>query len=434
MLISYEFPPTGGSGVHRPAKLSAYLPQLGWACEVLSAGHDRFPWHDETLFAQLPSGLRIHRVAGREPACLARALSSRLPFSPAVREWVENRLYWRMSAWCAQPERGWARSAIRRACLRHQQQPFNAVISTGPPQVAHEVAAEVSRRCGIPWLADVRDPLCTDFYRDAQDSRQNRRSEALERHILEQADLVVTTCPSLAEHYRELASWRSRESVACITNGFDRGDLLAALEGQAPREPRLGECHLVAGGAFYGRRELRRIIEPITHILQAHPAWASRVRLTVAGTIDAAQRTELLSDCPPWVDLVGYLDHPAAIRLSAAASCTIIMVPECRHGRLSIPGKTFELLALPAHILGLVPPGSDTEQLLARAGGCTLARLEDQQQVRAALEAVIAACLNSRLSVSRPWPQLEQYERRRIAGQFASGLERICGEIPEGRP
>ena len=110
------------------------------------------------------------------------------------------------------------------------------------------------------------------------------------------------------------------------------------------------------------------------------------------------------------------------------------MVPECRHGRLSIPGKTFELLALPAHILGLVPAGSDTDQVLSRAGGCTLAPLEDGQQVRAALEAIIATCLHSRMSVSREWSQLERYERRQIAGQFAAGLERICGITAEGRP
>ena len=316
LLISYEFPPIGGSGVHRPSKLAAYLPAFGWTCEVLTADHDRFPWHDETLLAGLPADLRVHRAAGREPACLARAISRRLPLSAGLQRWVEDRLYWRMSAWCSRPERGWIGAAVRRGCLRHQQSAFDAVISTGPPQVTHEVAAEVARECGIPWLADVRDPLYTDLYRDAEDARQIRRSQALERRILEQADLVVTTCPSLAEHYRELASWREHDSVACITNGFDRADVLAALEGQAPREPRLGECHLVAGGAFYGRRELSRIIAPLARILDAHPAWAPRVRLTVAGSIDAAQRADLLSECPAWVDLVGYLDHPSAIRLA----------------------------------------------------------------------------------------------------------------------
>lgn len=38
------------------------------------------------------------------------------------------------------------------------------------------------------------------------------------------------------------------------------------------------------------------------------------------------------------------------------------------------------------------------------------------------------------MSVSREWSQLERYERRQIAGQFAAGLERICGITAEGRP
>ena len=67
LLISYTFPPTGGSGVQRAAKLVKYLPAVGWQVEVLAAGHQRFPWSDPSLMADLPTDTRVHRVRGLEP-------------------------------------------------------------------------------------------------------------------------------------------------------------------------------------------------------------------------------------------------------------------------------------------------------------------------------------------------------------------------------
>ena len=36
LIVSYYFPPAGGSGVHRVLKLCKYLPEFGWDVEVLA--------------------------------------------------------------------------------------------------------------------------------------------------------------------------------------------------------------------------------------------------------------------------------------------------------------------------------------------------------------------------------------------------------------
>jgi len=452
LLISYMFPPTGGSAVQRPAKLAKYLPEFGWSIEVLTAAHDRFPWSDESLLRDLRADCRVHRVPGYEPACLARSISSFLTGQevgtdahrhrhggtgrqggrPAPLRWLEDRLYWRMARRADRLDRAngeslWIRPAARAAIRRHRRCPFDVVISTGPPHFAHRVAMRLAGATGLPWVADLRDPLVSDFHRTQTGHRQADAMGRLERAIMRHASIVVTTCPSLADGLRASHPERSPESVRVVTNGFDRDDLreVAGTNSRGPCQDK--ECVFVAAGSFYGRREIARIVEPMQRVLDRHPEWQDRVRLVIAGTIDAEQRHRWERDRPDWVSMTGYLDHASALRLAARAACTVVVVPDCRHGRMSIPGKTFELLALPSHLLALAPLSSDTASLVADAGASTVVPLEDHARVASAIERIVRDDLSGRLSTQRDWPAIDVYDRRVIAAAFAGCLASACG-------
>lgn len=433
LLISYQFPPTGGSGVQRPSKLAKYLPRCGWSVEVLTAAHDRFPWTDPSLLTDVPSHLAIHRVAGREPACVARWLAASCARIGGERlgRRVGDALHWRLTGWAdrlglSSGESLWVGPASRTAIRLVGETPFDAVISTGPPHFAHRVAMRVARASNLPWIADLRDPLVSDFDRAGQSPRHTRQMRELEAAIVEQASRVVTTCPSFAWDLRDRYPDRAAD-IGAITNGFDRDDLLAAIGPQLAQNRSASECLFVAAGAFYGRRELTRIIRPLERIIQLHPHWRGRVKLVIAGTIDAEQRRMMESECPEWVSCTGYVDHAAAVRLVAQAACGIVVVPNCEHGRLSIPGKTFELLALPAHVLALVPPGSDTEQIVRRAGGSSVACFESEHAVAAAMRGIIQSHFEGRLDMSRDWHRVDAFDRQVVAMRFAERLDAVCG-------
>ena len=470
LLISYTFPPTGGSGVQRPAKLAKYLPQFGWTVEVLSAGHDRFPWHDPTLLDDVPSTCRIHRVAGLEPACLARAVSrlarktvrlwprantgdndedlvvhpkpleSHRRDAGATRvlgftvisnglDWFEERIYWKLAGWTDRLGLGngeslWIGAAARAALRRHRQQPFDAIVSTGPPVFVHRVAMRLADATGLPWVADVRDPFVSDHGLTGPDGRHLVAMSELERTVLEKAALVVTTCESLADDFRRRYP---RSNIQAIINGFDRDDLVSAIEQDPDRPAAEAECTLAAAGAFYGQRELARLVESLTRVMEWHTEWHGRVRLVVAGTLDARQRRQWETERPEWMTLAGYLDHVSVINLVRASSCAVLIVPDCGHTRLCLPAKMFELAALPVHVLGLIPPQSETERLLLAAGACTVAPYEDAAGVASALERVISDALAGRLCGGRNWPAMDAYDRRSLAARWAECLAVVCG-------
>jgi glycosyltransferase involved in cell wall biosynthesis len=436
LLISYLFPPTGGSGVQRPAKLAKYLPACGWSVEVLAAAHDRFPWSDPSLLIDLPPGVLVHRVAGWEPACLARRIALLCPL-PGLHGRVEDALHWRLTHWAdrlglAGGESLWIGSAARTAVQLHRDKPFDAMISTGPPHFAHRVAQRVAAATGLPWLADLRDPMVSDFDRTQASPRHARRMQAFQDEVLDEADLVITTCPSFTAELQGRRPDRA-DRVRAITNGFDPEDIAQAIDVSELASTSRGDCVFVAAGSFYGRRELSRIINPLRQVLEANPQWRHRVQLVISGTIDAEQRRELESSRPEWVTLTGYVDHTRAIRMAARAACNIVVVPGCEHGRLSIPGKTFELMAVPTHMLALVPAGSDTEAIVTRAGDCTAAPFENEHAVASAMQQIIENRFADRLPAGRDWRRVSAFDRRTIAARFADCLNRLR-ETSTGSP
>ncbi|HOJ52951.1 MAG TPA: glycosyltransferase [Phycisphaerae bacterium] len=432
LLISYEFPPTGGSGVQRPAKLVKYLRGCGWSCEVITAGHERFLWRDEELLGDLPTDCRIHRVSGWEPACLARravaplrALETRQLLRAGASAWVEERFYWRLLTATTVLGRGngeefWVGPAVAAALRLHRRQPFDVMISTGPPHWVHRVALRVARAANIPWVADLRDPLLNDINAQPDPQRRNALLR-LERAILRHATRVVTTCPSFTRELRERFPQRAADTILTITNGFDREDILRAIPADFSG-PSSRECVFVHAGACYGRIQIAGLAGPLQRVLERHPEWRGRVRLLVAGTLDRRQRQRWTRDCPPWIELTGYLDHPSAIRAAAGAACSVILLPDCQHARRCIPGKTFELLALPAHILALVPRESDTAGILNAAGAATVVPFEDEPGIVAALERIITDHFAGRLTHERDWARLDRFDRGVLAADYAHCL------------
>jgi glycosyltransferase involved in cell wall biosynthesis len=438
LLISYIFPPTGGSAVQRPAKLVKYLPSAGWTVEVLTAGHDRFPWRDDSLLSDIPPDCRVHRVPGYEPACVAERIAAVLGRQPGdegdtLARHIEDSLQWRLNALLARlgiedAQSLWVRPAARFATRRHRQAPFDVVISTGPPHFVHRVAWRMARQTNVPWIADVRDPLISDFDRTPAGRRKTLAMRKLEQAIMTQAAMIITTCPSFVDELRHRYPGRAAEDIRCITNGFDRDDL-QLLEAEDVARPRDAvECVFVAAGAFYGRREVVRIVEPLRRVLERHPAWRDRVRLVIAGTLDAEQHRRWQQDRPEWLTLAGYLDHREAVRLAVRSACAIVPVPDCRHGNTSIPGKTFELMALPVHILALAPPDGDTARIVAGAGASTIAPFEDAAQVASAMEGIITDHFAGRLASHRAWDRIDCYDRLFVAADFARCLERVSSK------
>ena len=59
LVITYYWPPSGGSGVQRWVKFARYLPAEGWQPVIYTPSNPELTAVDETLAAEVPDGVEV---------------------------------------------------------------------------------------------------------------------------------------------------------------------------------------------------------------------------------------------------------------------------------------------------------------------------------------------------------------------------------------
>ena len=435
LFLAYHFPPVGGAGVQRSLKFVRYLPELGYRPIVVTGpGRAAGRWTpaDDTLARELPRGVEILRAAGPEPPASTghRARAERLlgrdgPFS---RWWIEGAL-------AAGIEAG----------------DVDLVYASMSPFETAEAAAELARRLGKPWVADLRDPWALDEMTVYPSSLHRRRAVARMRSALASADaIVMNTHESAREVQVRFPELRAR-LVTAIPNGFDSADFAGpapARDDAAFRIVHAGYLHTGLGLRLREAGRLRRalggyepgldiltrshvvLLRALARVLERAPEERRRIELHLAGRLSDADRAAIASE-PEAAGLVrapGYLSHDETLRLVCSADLLFLPMHDLPAGRRTriVPGKTYEYVAAGRPLLAAVPDG-DARDLLERAPAAVLCRPADEAGMA---EAILAQLARSRAGEPAPQPDREflaRYERRRLTEQLAGVFDGVAG-------
>ena len=146
LVIAYYFPPIGGAGAQRPAKLVRYLPSNGIEPVVVTGpGRSEGRWTpaDETLNVDLAPTTVVHRVPGPEP--------------PGATGWRGRGERWleippRWSRW-------WVNGVVE---LGRQVTDADVIYSWMSPYESALAAKRLSEELNRPWVADLGDPWALD--------------------------------------------------------------------------------------------------------------------------------------------------------------------------------------------------------------------------------------------------------------------------------
>ena len=233
LIITYYWPPSGGSGVQRWLKFAKYLPQFGWEPVIYTPQNPQANAIDEALSKDISPSLEVLKTKIREPYGFYSILSGNKSGKQPIRANLisDNRkssffqkfsLYVRGNFFIPDPRRWWVGPSVKYLKNYLREHPVDAIVSTGPPHSMHLIARTLHRETGIRWIADFRDPWTGIFYfKYLPLSRYAlRKHRRLEQSVLEEADRIVTVSAQMKEDF----SGRTSVPIEIITNGFDPAD------------------------------------------------------------------------------------------------------------------------------------------------------------------------------------------------------------------
>jgi glycosyltransferase involved in cell wall biosynthesis len=426
--LAYHFPPIGGAGTQRTLKFVRYLPEYGWDSTVVTGPGSlggRWTPRDESLGWEVPPDVDVFRLAGPEPG-------ARSGWRQRSERWLFMRSQW---------TRWWVEGAVAAGSALGPD--MDIIYASMSPYVSAEAAARLSERLGKPWVAGLRDTWALDEMMIPPTVLHRRHELSQMRRALASAAAIVVTASEAAVLIRQTFPELERIPIATIPNGFDAADFdgpCAERTDGAFRIVHTGYLHTDLGREQHRAVTLRHLlgghireVDVLTRshifLLQAIDRLPADIRghveVHLAGVLSEEDRA-VTSDV---VRLHGYLPHAESVRLIRSADLLFLPMQNLPMGtRASIvPGKTYEYLATGLPILAGVPDG-DARDILAAAGTARICRPDDVAGMSAAIAAEVERWRNGAPTPTLRLDAVQQYERRRLAGNLAEAFEEVIDD------
>ncbi|GAB4325740.1 MAG: glycosyltransferase [Candidatus Zixiibacteriota bacterium] len=407
LMFAFYFPPLGMGGVQRPLKFAKYLPEFGWNVTVITAEPGGYVEYDPTLLDDVPDGVDIIRVKSLDPSSFANNRvreTGGTPSSSKLSHLIEQAREW--ARW-PDAKIHFARVAAREALRRSDALRFDAVYTTSPPPSIHSAGLRVRRALSIPWVADFRDPWMVAVDDWGPTAIHRRYAENLRARILRQADQVLVMNDMVADVFQTAAA---QQRLSIIPNGYDEDDFTGVTQQQR------GDDFIVA---FYGtdspHTDIRPVLDLITEFNAHNPQRSVRL-VHVGTTLGAAVHTH------PAYTTTGYLPHRDAIAQLCNADAAVITLSPDPSLRMTIPGRTYEVLRSLRPILCMAPAGSLLAQILEPFHGVWTCDFGDTGCALSALDQITRL---DRRTAARDVASIQCFDRRTQTFQLSGILDEL---------
>jgi hypothetical protein len=461
LVITYYWPPTGGSGVQRWVKFAKYLPALGWEPVIYTPENPEMTAVDRTLEKEVDPGLEVIKRPITEPYNLYRKLMGKgaetdlqkltaagskdevTPISSGKKNWKQRLSLWiRANVFVPDPRITWVKPSVKFLKKYLKAHPVDAIVTTGPPQSMHLIGLKLHKALGIPWVPDFRDPWTRMYY--LKHLPLSKASwillREMEQSVLDNSTTVLTCTPMVQEDYAA----RTKTPVEMITNGFDAEDFEETTEsGQNCSDCRsrtklfddvLARKVLVRGGrnnfvithtgllAADGNPE--NLWRALQNLAEKDPEFKESLVISLIGRVDKAVLDTIdQAGLTPNLHLPGYLDHSATVDVQRSADVLILPLRNDPDYAIILPGKLFEYLASHRPILGIGQKDGAMARILNDTKSGITAEFSDIDTMESFLHD--AWTQHKAGGIPPTGGDIDKYSRQSTAKQLAALLDKI---------
>ncbi len=430
LIITYYWPPAGGSGVQRWLKFTRYLREFGWEPIIYTPENPEYPVIDKSLLKEIPENLTILRQPIKEPYRYYRMLTGRKEAvsvgfidsdrKPGIAErfsrWVRGNFF------IPDARKGWVEPSVNYLSKWLSENSADAIITTGPPHSMHLIGRAIRKKTNIPWVADFRDPWTgIDYYKELRlTEKSDQKHRQLEHAVLSESDMVITVGKTLAAELAE----KDAKSPVVIENGYDEAD----FEGiDADMDSGFSILH---AGMLPGYRNPQTLWDALSSLCREKRAFGSDLKIKLTGKTDSTVKDALIkSNLEPQAVFSSYKPHDQIVREMMSSQVLLIVLDPGERSAGVLSGKLFEYLAAGRPVLCLGDTKGDASELIRKTGcGVTLEH-NDFDGIKNQIQAWYSDFRKGRLNVNDSEKSL--YSRRNLTKRLAESMNSLISKSTE---
>ena len=422
LIITYYWPPAGGSGVQRWVKFAKYLRDFGWDPVIFTVESTDYPIIDNSIGLDLPDGIEVIKSKIVEPYQLYNFFSGKkkgqkidanflsegkkLNWKDKIAVWIRGNIFIPDAKFL------WIGPSVRYLLNYLKENHINAVISTGPPHSCHLIAQKFCKKTNIPWIVDYRDPWTQIDYFDELmlTSWAKKRHIKLEKKVLDDCSHIITVGNSMADDIRK----QTDTKVTVITNGYDEADRNINII-----NPRSDKFVLSYLGVMNVSRDPEVLWQTLKNLKFTQNEIYNKIEINLIGQVeDTTIKNIVQFGLEEKVKLFGYLAHKDAIVYQNSSDALLLVINKTKNNKTILTGKIFEYIASGKPIICIGPKNGDAAAILSSLDNTYIIDYQNTEE----MEKAIISLINNRLTTPIFSNNVEQYSRKTLTSKLADVL------------
>lgn len=420
LLITYYWPPAGGSGVQRWLKFVKYLSEFGIDPVVYTVQDANYAITDSSLIEEVPSEVKVIKEPIWEPNDFLSKLRSKekqisAGFLSSKPSFIGRQIqYIRANYFIPDARKFWIKRSVKRLEGFLKDQSIEVVITSGPPHSLHLIGKQLKEKSGVKWIADFRDPWTNIDYFHAlpMTEKSKKKHYKLENEVLKKADAIIVVGASMKKEFED-----RNKNVQIITNGFD-GEVVNDIHNL---DSKFSISHI---GMMNADRNPMILWKVLKELIDESSDFARDLQVKLIGTCDKSVfesiQKEGLSD---YVNFISYLPHKEVMQYQKISQILLLSVNKVPSAKSIVTGKIFEYLQSNRPIVAIGPLDGDLAHIMKDSGNGIMIDFEDVKGLKASIQTCYRKYKSGELRVRSE--NIDRYHRKNLTEKLATLIKSV---------
>ena len=419
LIITYYWPPSGGSGVQRWLKFSKYLRDFNIEPIIYTVDNPSYPIKDTSLESEIPLDLEVLKQPIFEPNYFLSIFGNNKKKESAgflnPNPTLLGRFfqYVRANYFIPDARKFWIKPSVKFLSNYLKNNEIDVVITTGPPHSMHIIGLVLKDKFKIKWISDFRDPWTEiDYFQQLPLTKKaNKKHHQLEQEVLEKSDMVIVVGETMKKKFL-----KHNHNIEVLTNGFDSYENSLTIE----LDSNFSITHV---GSMNTDRNPTILWEVLYEISSENIDFKNNLRIKFIGKIDDTVIQDIQVFNPKNIVRIPYLDHKEVRKYQASSQVLLLSINHVPSAKGIITGKIFEYLQAKRPILGIGPEDGDAAAILKKTNAGNIVGFNNKIELKAAVLKLYKDFKEERLFVKSI--NIEQFHRKNITRQLAQVIKKV---------